>query len=751
MHSIPFESGSTGVGWRPWCAAIGAALTLAGCGGPVQETVWYDLVEQYSMAEVRSETALIDIGTVEGRRHLGSGWSGDEIRRDGATFVWGMGERSEVTFFVTQPRDLLATIRCHPFQFPDAPTQRVAVAVNGRHVAQVELRRGLRTYSFEIPARAVVGGDNALTLAYAYHRRVSEVMASRDHRSLAVAWDLIRLEGTAAAAEPRVEDETGLLSVPFGCEVAYYLEVPPGEHIGVLELAEVRSGGGLLEVWWATDGTRPLRLASLREAHDPQRVSLPADGAGAARLALRAVPPAEVGLGGVTLTRPVVWGPSPPTPKRADDGPVIAKPLDRDQQRPPNVVVYLIDTLRSDRLGCYGHSVPVSPNIDALASEGVLFERVVAQSSWTKPAVVTILTGIGPLGHGVNRRDDRVPEGLDTLAEILRNSGYETAAFANNAYITEAAGFAQGFDHFDFAHSRSGDALGRVLDWLADRPLTAPFFLYVHTIDPHAPYEPSQPYRDRFAGSVTDRDVGSFDHIHALSRRELPITEALVEDMLRLYDAEVAENDHSFGVLMEALKSLGVYDDTLIVFLSDHGEGFQDHGVFGHGWDLYREVVEVPMIIRPPGWSDPVRVGEMVQQIDVVPTVLAAAGMPIAEHLEGIDLGPLMSRAGARAEPRPAATYMHYKVREGISVSYRGWKLIEPLSAGFTAGRELYRHADDPGELHDLAGAHPIQAGLLAGFARAALREREIGFRPEQLAAFEGDTRRALEALGYIR
>jgi arylsulfatase A-like enzyme len=360
-----------------------------------------------------------------------------------------------------------------------------------------------------------------------------------------------------------------------------------------------------------------------------------------------------------------------------------------------------------------------------------------------------MLTGIGPLMHGVNGRRDGVPEDLDTAAELLAANGYETAAFSTNAYITESAGFAQGFHHFDFAQARSGETTAKVLSWLDRRDPEKPFFLYVHTIDPHAPYQPSEPFRSRFAAEVSDRSVGSFDHIRAIGRKEIPVTGELTADLLRLYDAEVAENDHAFGLLLEGLRDRDLYDTTLIVFLSDHGEEFHEHGVFGHGWDLYREVVEVPMIVRPPGGGRQRRVAETVQLVDVVPTLLATAGLPIPESMEGEVLWSLID--ARRVAERPAVSYIDYEGRHGIAVAYRGWKLIEPLSPGFTAGRELYRRADDREELDNVVPAYSVTAGLLASMARSRLLQRSEGFASHPLPEFDDDTRRGLQALGYVK
>ena len=601
---VPKRCGTLAIRIRA-CVGAAALAAVLGCTQSPDLVLTHGLVDEFPVAETARERATIDIGTGGVRPLLIEGWSWDETRPDGTTFVWATGERSELELFLTEARELRATLRCFPFRYPGGPGQWVDMSANGTAIGRITLEPGLRDYLLTFPADALHAGTNRVTMEYGFHRRPSEVRESGDERSLAVGWDAIQFEEMTDPGDPMVEPDTGTLFVPFGTEVGFYLDLANPSRLQV-ERLEADQGPGRLEVWWTVDGRKGRRVALLEPEDAPVAVTLPKGSPGPARVSLRAVGGGRGDQAGVVVGMPTVYGPA--TSELDTGGRASIETSGPEKGSRPNVIVYLVDTLRADRLGCYGHGVPVSPNIDALAADGVLFEHVVAQSSWTKPAVVSILSGIGPLSHGVNGRRDRLPESITTLAELLRAQGYRTAAFAANAYITEKAGFAQGFDAFDFAHARSHAVTDKVVAWLEALLGNEPFFLYVHTIDPHAPYEPAHPYRERFASRVTDPAVGTVDHIRALGRKEIEATDALVADMLALYDAEVAENDHAFGVLSNRLRALGLYDDTLIVFLSDHGEGFRDHGVFGHGWDLYREVVDVPMIVRPPAGRTPRRV-----------------------------------------------------------------------------------------------------------------------------------------------
>jgi arylsulfatase A-like enzyme len=734
---------------KPWLTLMPLlAVPLLGCVPTADDAVLLDLVESFHAAEVLSERSEIDLGTDSARPNLESGWSWNEVRRDGTTFVWSTGSRSSVRVFCTAPRDLVAWLRCAPFRFKGAPTQEITVGLNGHDVAKVELKPGMHEYGIALPSEMMTVGTNRMDFRYRYHRRVSEVRDSGDRRSLAVAWDGIRFDGMESARDPGVAGEHNVLLLPFGVELAFYVNPPRGARFSLRKLRSQSGRGGHLEIWWRVDGSDGLCLARLGENDRPMMVELPADGEAPRRLAIRAVGEGE---GGLELVNPTLRGSGNGMSAAAAVGPPVPAAGSAIDGGRPNVLIYLVDTLRADRLGCFGHDVGVSPHIDALAADGVLFEHTVSQSSWTKPAVTTIMTGLGPLSHGVNGRLDMLPSEAETIAELLRDLGYWTAGFAANAYITEDAGFAQGFDDFDFAHSRSGAVTEKVLGWLGEHAAESPFFLYVHTIDPHAPYEPAIRFREEFASGVSDLSIGGFDHIRALGRNEIEITDALVEDLLRLYDAEVAENDHAFGMLLDGLRDLGMYDDTLIVFVSDHGEQFHEHGVFGHGWDLYQEVLDVPMIIRPPGGRSPIRVSGTAQLVDLPATVLSAVGAQIPEGFEGSSLWSFVEGTSSEGPRRPAIAYMDYEGREGITVLDDGWKLIEPLSVGFVTRPELYLRGRDHDERKNLLPDFPVRAGYLASLAKTALANRSNALKSERLSDFDAEKKKALEALGYLR
>lgn len=507
----------------------------------------------------------------------------------------------------------------------------------------------------------------------------------------------------------------GTLFLPPGTEAVYYLDLPGESELSLAGVA------GSLTVEVQQEGEAERNLGPVGAG----TVELPGKGRHLLRLALRA------GQGAVRLARPRVVSES----RRSEP---VAVP---EEERPrPNVVVYLVDTLRADRLGCYGHPKPTSPHLDRFAEGATLFENAVAQAPWTRPSVASVLTGLGPLSHGVRTLEDRLPDAADTLAERLRAAGYRTAAFSTNAHVGEDTGLAQGFDDFLFLPQEDSAAVGRrVAAWL-DQRREEPFFLYVHTLDPHSPYTPPPDLRRRFAPGARP-EAGSLEHVRRIYAVRGRRRAARIAEVDPLYDAEVAANDRSFGALLSALRERKLFDGSLIVFVSDHGEALGERGAFGHAQSLYAEELDVPLVVKRPGQTRGERISRLAQHVDLLPTVLAAAGLPPASGLPGRDL------FGPPGEREPAAfSHLSYRGREGMSVVAGGWKRIEPWSRKLGRRPMLYRKGD---ESLDLAARNPVRNGFLGSLLRAEMLRGRQGLRPEP-ADMDEEARRQLEALGYL-
>lgn len=507
----------------------------------------------------------------------------------------------------------------------------------------------------------------------------------------------------------------GTLFLPPGTEAVYYLDLPGASE---LSLAGV---SGPLAVEVQEEGEARRVLGSVAAG----TVELPGKGRHLLRLALRSEG------GAVRLARPRVVSEAPP----------LAAPPARQKVEPrPNVVIYLVDTLRADRLGCYGYPKPTSPHLDRFAEGATLFENAVAQAPWTRPSVASVLTGLNPLAHGVRTLEDRLPDAAGTLAERLRAAGYRTAAFSTNAHVGTDTGFAQGFDDFLFLPQEDSASVSRrIAAWL-DRLRQERFLLYVHTLDPHSPYTPPLDLRRRFAPGARP-EAGSREHLRRIYAVRGKRRADRIAEVDPLYDAEIAANDRSFGALLSALKERRLFEDSLIVFVSDHGEALGERGAFGHAQSLYAEELDVPLVVKLPGQTRGERVSRLSQHVDLLPTVLAATGLPPASGLPGRDL------FGPPGEREPAAfSHLSYRGREGMSVVFDGWKRIDPWNRKLGKRPMLYRRGE---ELRDIAGENPVRNGFLGSLLRVEMLRGRHGLRPEP-ADMDEEARRQLEALGYL-
>ncbi|MEE8484326.1 MAG: sulfatase, partial [Nitrospinota bacterium] len=282
----------------------------------------------------------------------------------------------------------------------------------------------------------------------------------------------------------------------------------------------------------------------------------------------------------------------------------------REASAGPNVILISIDTLRADHLRAYGYEKIETPNIDALANEGVLFKKTYAHAPITLPSHTSILTGTYPNFHGVrNNGEFRASEKLTTAAEIFKSAGYGTAAFVGAFVMDSRFGLDQGFDLYDddmtgegkiraqFVYKeRSAQAVvKRATDWLdkrlEKRSGSPPFFIFLHLFDPHMIYDPPEPFRSRYSDNP--------------------------------YDGEIAYADSQVGVFLEKLKELKLYDNTLIVLTSDHGESLGEHGERTHAIFIYNATIWVPLVMKLPGGQNAGAVIErMTRHIDILPTMV---------------------------------------------------------------------------------------------------------------------------------
>jgi arylsulfatase A-like enzyme/Tfp pilus assembly protein PilF len=392
-----------------------------------------------------------------------------------------------------------------------------------------------------------------------------------------------------------------------------------------------------------------------------------------------------------------------------------------------NLVLITIDTLRADHVGAYGAPAGATPALDALAGRGVRFDEVQTAVPLTGPSHATILTGQYPPTHGVRGNVVFTLSGEHpTLATLLKRRGYRTAAFVGAYPVAAAFGFNQGFDTFDeeFHESSPGeqgaerranevaDAAGR---WLSSvGAAEAPFFTWLHFYDPHAPYDPPPPYRERFDG--------------------------------RAYDGEIAFTDAQIGRVLDALRASGRERDTVVMVLADHGEGLGEHGEATHAVLTYQSTMRVPFIIAGPGVPVARTIPARVATIDVVPTALGLLGIEGDRALLGRDLRPLMNGRDVASDPFYQESLFgrlncHWATLRGWVKD--DWKLITG------AAPELYNLADDPGELRNLAASQPDRVRRMSDDLQRGLQRLAPGGDRAQPHAASAEQEERLRSLGY--
>jgi arylsulfatase A-like enzyme len=631
--------------------------------------------------------------------------------------------------------------------------QRLDIKINGVFVAALKLSHGMHTYKVEIPRERLQSGENFIELCYAYSENDWTEEKKRETENRAVAWEWIRFgDPSQDPSRPAgvIDDGQGLF-LPFGSRIDYYLK-PINDGVFQFESLAIK-GQGRLKLEVSTVSAEDKVVAEYTRPQQRDSVPLKDLGSLPARLSLYSfvdgsAEPGEVG--GIVLSGPVVGSRNPSAPVEVVE-PERGSPLRRARA---NVVIYLIDTLRADHLGCYGYDRPVSPNIDSFAEHAVLFENAQAQAPWTRASVASILTGLLPQVHGANDDPEALSDQLDTLAEILGRAGYQTAAFTTNGNAGAGVGFSQGFEVFNHLPRERSEVLNRaIISWLGnDYDPNRPLFLFVHTVDPHAPYSPPSPFREQFAGEVADPNLGSVDSIFQINKRPDRVTDQIVSDMIDLYDAEIAANDHSFGVLMSELRSMELYEDSLVVVVSDHGEEFFEHQGWSHGKTLYAEQLDVPLIMMLPGSFGGLRVPEVVQHVDILPTVLDLCNLLIPSQIQGRSVSVLIDPTVPSQWDSRSLSYLKLRGREGTALWEGRWKLIQMRTQDSDHFPELYDRQLDRGDFSDLAGVESETRQYLV-----AHRERVENGLPKAVEPLIVDITKKkeaveeLRALGYIR
>jgi arylsulfatase A-like enzyme/Flp pilus assembly protein TadD len=405
----------------------------------------------------------------------------------------------------------------------------------------------------------------------------------------------------------------------------------------------------------------------------------------------------------------------------------------------PNIILITLDTTRADRVGFLGSKRGLTPNLDAMARQGVVFSRAYAHVPITTASHTTILTGTYPQFNRVNDFGIPLSPRLPYLPDLLHAQGYHTGAFVGSLILDPLDGTAPGFDRgfevydagfhlrrhgmdrYKSVERRAGDVVNHALAWLSQLP-NGPFFLWVHLYDAHDPYDPPAPFKARFASQP--------------------------------YDGEIAYADSAVGTLLSEIRKHGLYDETLIAVMADHGESLGAHGENTHGIFLYDETLHVPLLFKlPASHAAGKRVDARVRLVDVAPTILQEAGLPVPKEMQGESLSAMMTPVarfrGAETvkEERPAYAETDYPHRAF------GWSSLRALRSGKylyvrAPERELYNQTIDPDAAHNLAGGAKAVADTIA--AQLDAFRSQTSQTLVELAKPDAEQMQKLQALGYV-
>lgn len=524
--------------------------------------------------------------------------------------------------------------------------------------------------------------------------------------------------GTALPEKPR-------LSVAFqGPDLDWHREIAVGPGPVDLSLPRSPSGWGKLQLT-ALDGTAPL--------------------------------PGQLGLRLKEATLRVRRE-NPPAP-------VSALPKQPPGGSRPHVILYLIDTLRADHLGCYGRTPSPSPELDRFAREAVLFQDVSAQSGWTKPATASIMSSQWPWKHKVQDFADRVPAKLAWLPEVLQAGGYSTAGVVTNNLAGAEFGYNRGYDTFQVVPKGTSEVAHQLaLQWLNQRPAQKPFFLYVHTIDPHSPYMHSKRYQGMSRAEAEPLDteprrLSEQAEVNRLRGEGDQDLQARLDQLISDYDHEISNNDKNFGLLMSWLKEHDLYENSLILVVSDHGEEFLEHGHVGHLNSLYQELLHVPLLIKFPGRASAgIRVSQTWQQIDLAPTILKACGLTPPESFQGQAYVPgqnpppprsaLFSVQAGRAilPNQKQSSNPVFTSARGIRQGNWVYQRSAAGAAGHFEPEELYDLLADPTQQHNLAQTDPGRT-----LNHSLMLEPLFHYAVQPLPTSDESNRRLLELLRSLQ
>lgn len=674
-----------------------------------------NLLNLTHLADVHHHGLFVDFGTPARAKYTVGGWRtgwGEDGGEGDDRFTYLASTTGRVYLPIDEKGPVTLRFRLKP-----VGTDGMMLFLNNHQLPSVEFDKGkkLATYDVEVPAEHVVEGENYLLLRPGSTKKVAGEAVSLAVESLRVipghdvedpAGVQLPRAGSLVADHEVAGQKQRSLSVRAPTRLSWHVQVPRDAKLSFRAAAPEPKGGkvrGKVRIVAPGGKAREVFSAKLGSAWLQKVVSL------------------QPWAGRVVRVDLVTEG--DPDALAAWSSPAILVPeteLEGKDAEARNVIVLMVDTLRADKLKVYDPDTRVdTPAFSRFAEEGVVFEAAQSPENWTKPAVASVLTGLFPMTHGTKESEAKLPSQALMVSEVFKKKGFATGSFIANGYVSDKFGFDQGWDYYtNYIREGKSTVAENVFreagDWI-EKQKDERFFAYVQTIDPHVPYDPPDSFLKKYdarpySGQVKPRMTAN---LLEKAKRNPPKVTFDRRDRQRLealHDGEISYHDKHLAAFIERLKKLGVYENSIFVVTSDHGEEFYDHESYGHGHSVYQELLHVPFMVRWPG-TVPAgkRISETVSTLDIAPTILAAAGVAVPEVMEGIDRGPHMR---GRVPAGPAVAFSDFLDDRRVIRAGR-WKLI---LRGTNA--TLFDLERDPAEQHEL---DPLQHPLAMRYCRVML------------------------------
>ena len=755
----------------PVLLAVCLPLALAGCGGqpPKPDRIWSDLAREVWYQSGNVSTDLISAPQGVGLENLDYGWSQVHLE-DADRAALEVTEQVARLFFFSADGDTEAlevdVSAVGKGQLKRAP---LTLRLNGEPLTQLPLVRKWKRHRVEIPVGLVRQGRNLLELRFPKPRqnprwpqrlrarvRSARFFAANGHAT----WPQ-RPSRMILVDDPTSGTDFGKIEMPSPGWLELVAHLPEEARLRARFRVERPEGSDsepvlvyakLLDPRLDEHHLAQQRVTNSQKDYDFES-DLDAWKGETVRIRLGVSGP---GNAVVSWRWAVVEGPSGRAPRHdiepiARQQPAISGRLGR-----PDILVVLLDAARADAFSPFGGAHP-TPAAERLASQGTCFAEAMATSSWTGQSVSSILTGFFPDSLGVGPWGSRLPDGIQTLAELLSNVGYRTVLWSQHPFYDQQVDLKRGFQEFHRAPFRDYTSLPSLEQLVSSE---VPTLAFVHLIPPHAPYAPPPPHRGAFTAWYSGSIEPDPDFLNSFPTRRTAdqLTEADRRYIRDRYDENVAFADAQLGSLLSMLDGAGRYDSSLVILLSDHGEAFMEHGYFLHTNTLNREMLHVPLVIKWPkevsGFRP--RVAEPVSLVDLLPTLTDGLAIGNSEGgFQGRSLLPSVFDATDRpsvlwATTRGAAKY-DAPPSPWQMLQAGPWKiLVDPLS-----GRSrLYQLQDDPAETRDLSADLPMRTLLLRqALRRQAVLNREllrVQSTSEPVEELDAEIEDQLKALGYV-